>query len=97
MASVLNISNISGGTPPYSFYVCDENGNNCSLLGTTASAYTLNAFYSTANTLLIKVIDSNSCQFFTLISCPIDSCIILTEDLDKITTEDGDFIVFCDF
>lgn len=96
MPSVINISNISGGTPPYSFYVCDENGNNCSLLGTSATTYTLNSFYSSAETLLIKVLDSNSCQYFTLISCPADTCIILTEDSDMLTTEDGYFLVFCD-
>lgn len=96
MASIINISNLTGGVPPYNFYVCDENGNNCSFLGTSATTYTLNSFYSSAETLLIKVIDSNYCQYFTVISCPSDSCIILTEDLNLLTTEGGDFLVFCD-
>lgn len=96
MPSIINISNTSGGTAPFNYYVCDENGNNCSLLGSVATAYTLNAFYSTAQTLMIKAIDSNLCEYFVIITCPIDTCIILTEDMDMITTEDGYFLVFCD-
>lgn len=96
MPSILNISGMTGGVPPYNFYVCDEYGNNCLLLGTTATAYTLNTFYSTAQTLLVKVIDSNLCEFFTLISCPAETCIILAENGDLLTTEDGYFLVFCD-
>jgi len=96
MPSQLTISGITGGAPPYNFYVCDENGNNCSFLGTSATTYTLNSFYSGAQTLFIKVIDSNLCEFFTLISCPSETCIILTEDGHFMTTEDGHFLVFCD-
>lgn len=95
MSSQLTISNLSGGTPPYTFYVCDENGNNCSILGSSVGVYTLNAFYSTANLLLIKVVDSNLCEYFTLVPC--FTCIILTEDGFFLTTEDGDLIVYCDY
>lgn len=70
MSSIVTISGITGGVPPYNYYVCDENGNNCSFLGTASSAYTLNTFYSTAETLLIKVVDSNYCEFFSVVSCP---------------------------
>lgn len=88
---------MTGGFPPYNFYVCDEYGNNCSLLGTSATTYNLNPFYSTAETLLIKVVDSNLCEFFTIVSCPPEvNCVILTEDGNQLTTEDGYFLVFCD-
>jgi len=95
MSTSLNISGITGGVPPYTFYVCDEYGNNCSVLGTTGGTYVLNSFYSTANTLMIKVIDSVSCEFFTLITCPEDLCIILTELGEDMRTEDGFNLVYC--
>lgn len=71
MSSQLTLTNLSGGTPPFTFYVCDMNGNNCQILGTTIGLYTLNQFYSGANELLIKAVDTNSCEFFTVIPCDI--------------------------
>lgn len=71
MSSVLTITGITSGVPPYNFYVCDENGNNCLFLGNTTNSYTLNSFFSTAKTLIVKVIDSNLCEFFTIVSCQL--------------------------
>ena len=85
---VITISGVTGGSPPLSFFICDENGNNCSYIGTTGGTFTASTFYSTANTLMVKVVDSNGCEYFTIISCPFDTCIILTED--------GFTLVFCD-
>jgi hypothetical protein len=69
MPSQVTISNITGGTPPFTFYVCDEYGNNCSVIATTGGTYNLNTFYSTANTLMIKSIDSTGCEYFEITSC----------------------------
>lgn len=69
MSSNVTISTFTGGTPPINIYVCDEYGNNCSLIGTTSGTYTLNSFYSTATTLMIKTIDSLGCEYFELVNC----------------------------
>ena len=37
----VDITGFSGGTPPITFYVCDQYGNNCSVLGTTTGVYVL--------------------------------------------------------
>jgi len=67
--SVITISGTTGGTPPLSVYLCDEYGNNCYLTSTTGGTYTLNSFYSSANTLMVKTIDSTGCEYFELVSC----------------------------
>jgi len=94
MSQVITISGITGGVPPLTFYICDEYGNNCSVLATTGGTYTASTFYSTATTLLIKVIDSNGCETFKLISCPTESFFMLTEDGLILLTEGGDSIVW---
>lgn len=94
MPHQLIISGETGGTPPYSFYVCDENMNNCFLLGASGGTYTLNQFFSTAQTLLIKVVDSTGCFTFKLVYCPFDTYFILTETGLIITTESGDKLVW---
>ncbi len=92
----VNITGISGGTAPISFYVCDQNANNCSFLGYTTGVYVLPTFYQDAETLTIKAVDNTGCIFLRVISCVQDDCIILTERGDFLTTEDGLFLVFCD-
>lgn len=67
--SVITISGTTGGTPPLSVYLCDEYGNNCYLISTTGGTYTLNSFYSSANTLMVKTVDSTGCEYFELVSC----------------------------
>ena len=52
----VDITGLTGGTTPVSYYVCDENGNNCSLLGTSLTVYVLSSFYSSANNLIIKAV-----------------------------------------
>ena len=94
MAHQLIISGETGGTPPYSFYVCDENMNNCFLLGPSGGTYTLNSFFSTAQTLLIKVVGSTGCMFFKLVYCPLDTFFILTETDLIIATESGDRLLW---
>jgi hypothetical protein len=94
MGSQLIISGETGGTPPYSFYVCDEYMNNCFLLGPSGGTYTLNSFFSTAQTLIIKIVDSTGCFNFKYVYCFIDTFFILTEDGLIITTESGDELVW---
>ena len=94
MAYSIDITGVSGGTAPISFYACDQYGNNCSLLGTVPGVYILPTLLQTATTLMIKSVDSTGCTFFKIISCDIETFIILTELGDMLTTEDGDFLVF---
>ena len=91
----IDITGLSGGTSPVTFYVCDENGNNCSVLGTTTGVYVLPTFFQNATILMIKSIDSTGCIFFKIINC-FDTCYILTEDDFVMITEDGDNLTFCD-
>lgn len=91
---VITISGITGGVPPFTFYICDENGNNCSVLATTGGTYTASTFYETATTLMIKVIDSVGCIVFKIVSCPEDTYFILTEDSLIMITEDGDGLIW---
>lgn len=94
MPQIISISGITGGVPPLSFYICDENGNNCSYLSNSGGTYTASTFYQTATTLMIKVIDSNGCEFFKIIDCPVETFIILTEDGSYLGTEDGFTLVW---
>jgi hypothetical protein len=94
MASQLIISGETGGTTPYSFYVCDEYMNTCFLLGPTGGTYSLNSFFSTAQTLIIKLVDSTGCFTFKYVYCTLDTFFILTENELIITTESGDELVW---
>lgn len=67
----INITGITGGTTPVSFYVCDQNGDNCSFLGMTTGTYVLPTFYQSATTLMVKEVDSNGCIFFKIINCGV--------------------------
>jgi hypothetical protein len=94
MSQILTISGITGGVPPLTFFICDENGNNCSYLGNSGGTYTASTFYTTATSFLIKVVDSNGCFAFKTIDCPFETFIILTEDGFDLQTEDGFTLVF---
>ena len=43
---------------------------------------------------MIKSVDSTGCIYFQIISCDVETFVILTELGDLLTTEDGDFLVF---
>ena len=94
MAYSIDITGVSGGTAPISFYACDEYGNNCSLLGTTPGVYVLPSLLQTATTIMVKSVDSSGCIYFQIISCELDTFIILTELGDMMTTEGGDELVW---
>jgi len=91
----IDITGVSGGTPPITFYACDEYGNNCTLLGTTPAVYVLPPLLQTATTIMVQSVDSGGCFYFKIITCePEETYIILTELGDFLTTEDGDTLVF---
>lgn len=94
MAYSIDITGVSGGTAPISFYACDEYGNNCSLLGTTPGVYVLPSLLQTATTIMVKSVDNSGCIYFQIISCELDTFIILTELGDMMTTEGGDELVW---
>ena len=71
MSNTLIITGETGGNPPYQFFICDENGNNCQFIGTTGGTFTLNPLFQSAEILMVKVIDSNNFEYFKLISCPV--------------------------
>ena len=63
------ITGQTGGTPPYTFYICDENGNNCQNIGSSGGTFTLSPLFQTAEVLMVKVVDSTGCETFQLVSC----------------------------
>ncbi len=65
----IDITGLTGGTTPIDYYVCDQNGNNCSLLGTSLGTYVLSGYYSGATSLIIKAIDDNGCETFHEVNC----------------------------
>lgn len=91
----IDITSMSGGAAPVSYFICDENGNNCSFLGNTTGVYILPAFYQAATTLIVQAIDANSCLLFQVIVCAgPETFLLTTEDGFILTTEDGDGILF---
>jgi len=72
MSSKITITSVSGATAPYTLYVCDSNGNNCSVLTTDASPtgnFTLSSFFDGAPSVMLKIIDSNNCEYFQILPC----------------------------
>ena len=84
---------ISGttGTPPYEIQVCDITNTYCYLVSsgeTIPPAYT---FYvppplDVVESFLLKIIDSNGCERFELLTCPVENKMF----------EDGIFFLFED-
>lgn len=91
----VDITGVSGGTAPISFFACDQYGNNCTLLGTTPGVYVLPPLIQTATTFMIKSVDSTGCIYFKIISCESEETyFIITELGDLLTTEGGDLLEF---
>lgn len=91
----IDITGVSGGTAPITFYACDEYGNNCTLLGTSPGVYILPTLLQTASTIMVKSVDSTGCIYFKIITCDSEETyFILTELGDFLTTEGGDILEF---
>lgn len=63
------------GTPPYDVYICDITLSTCYLIsgGTTIPPtveYTLTGLFENATPIIIKMIDSQGCEFFNVYNCP---------------------------
>jgi len=72
MASQITINSVSGATNPYVVYVCDINGNNCKFLSnsfTPPKTFTLNPIFDGAPSVMLKIIDFNNCEVFTILNC----------------------------
>ena len=74
MASYIQITSVTG-TSPYNVYVCDVFGTNCNLVGTISSsvpptvAFSIPTIFDYAPAVMVKVIDSNSCETFHIETC----------------------------
>lgn len=94
MAYSIDITGVSGGTAPISFYVCDQYGNNCSFLGIGPGVYIIPTLLQSATSIMVKSVDSTGCIYFQILSCELETFIILTELGDFLTTEGGDTLVW---
>lgn len=71
MASYINITNISG-TSPFDVYICAPTGNNCIYVtGITSAPVIIEVptFYETAESVLVKIIDSENCIDLSIEPC----------------------------
>ena len=91
----IDITSVTGGIAPISFYACDEYGNNCTLLVTSPGVYILPTLLQTASTIMVKSVDSTGGIYFKIITCDSEETyFILTELGDFLTTEGGDILEF---
>lgn len=63
------------GTPPYDVYICDITLTTCYLIsgGTTIPPtveYTLTGLFENTTPIIVKLVDSQGCEFFKVINCP---------------------------
>lgn len=86
----IRITEISGGTYPISVFISDVYGNNQTLLGVIGSGpvppnveYNTNIppIFSTAPEIMLKLVDSNNCQVFKILSCTFGCTFQITIEL----------------
>lgn len=86
----VRITEISGGTYPISVYISDVYGNNQTLLGTISSGpvppvveynTTIPSIFSTAPEIMLKIIDSNNCEVFKILTCTFGCAFEITIEL----------------
>jgi len=72
MMQIIDITSLSGSAP-YDIYVCDTTITYCFLVATAVTtvpqSLELPSFLYGAKEIIVKIIDSNQCEFFTPISC----------------------------
>lgn len=90
----IDITSMSGGASPVSYFICDQNGNNCTLLGSAVGVYVLPIFYQSATILMVQAIDANGCNIFEFVDCTITPSFITTEDDFVLTTESGESLLY---
>lgn len=86
----IRITEISGSTAyPISVYIADVYGNNQTLLGTISSAVppvvtyntVIPSIFNTAPQVMLKLVDSNSCEIFKLLDCTLGCAFEITIQL----------------
>lgn len=74
MPSQIQITGFTGTTPA-NVYVSDAFGNNTSLVGVISSAipptvtYSLPSIFDLAPSVMVRIIDANSCEEFRILEC----------------------------
>ena len=68
MSVQITLNTITGGTSPYDIWVCDECGTDgtCQYIATTSTipySFILPAVFETYLTYVVKIIDSNGCEY----------------------------------
>jgi hypothetical protein len=68
MATIITINTIISGTSPYDVWVCDKCGvlGTCQYINTIYSvpySFTLPISFESMNTYVVKIIDSNGCEY----------------------------------
>ena len=98
MSHQVSISGVTG-TPPYSISVCDTTLVYCYLItGSTTIpptfTFDIPSPLDVAESVIVKVTDSNGCQIFYKLNCPIiPTCIILGENDEILITENNEILV----
>ena len=96
MANQVYISSVNG-TPPYDIYACDITNTYCYLItGSTTTiplALIIPPPLESVNELLLKIIDSNSCEKFIYLECDFINGYIL-QDGDEFLFMDGNEYIF---
>lgn len=86
----IRITEISGGTYPISVYISDVYGNNQTLLGTISSGpvppnveynTVIPSIFASAPEIMLKMIDSNNCEVFKILSCTFGCTFQITIEL----------------
>lgn len=70
MSTLVTINSITSGTSPYDIWVCDtcSASGTCQYIATTSSipySFTLPTIFTTYSTYVVKIIDSNGCEYCT--------------------------------
>lgn len=86
----VRITEISGGTYPISVYISDVYGNNQTLLGTISTGpvpptveynTVIPPIFATAPEIMLKLVDSNNCEVFKILSCTFGCTFQITIEL----------------
>ena len=82
----IEISAVTGGTPPINVYVSDYYGNYETLIYTItsgntippATGATLSSTFATAPAILLKMVDANGCEKIELLECRFGCSFLIT-------------------
>ena len=99
----ITITDISGSTAyPISVYISDIYGNNQTLIGDISDEVppiinyntTIPPLFSTAEEVILKLIDNNGCEVFKVLPCfVISEILIITQNRHVIITQNGNSLI----